>query len=199
MKKVAAFFTVLSLLFIPNLGICGSNGWTGNLNGFIGYKNQKDSFFEEAQVDDHVEIGLLLDFKPSNWPVSIAIDGFRSVSGETPFMIVATLGLAQVESRSEEIDIGIRKIWDTSPRLRPYVGGGIAFIDSEIRGTLFGTSYSAEDTGTGVWIDAGFYWTLAKHINIGFDLRYSYAEVTLEDEDANAGGFHAGVIFGFHW
>jgi hypothetical protein len=34
---------------------------------------------------------------------------------------------------------------------------------------------------------------------IGLDLRYSEAEVTLFDEDREAGGFRTGVTVGYHW
>jgi hypothetical protein len=101
----------------------------------------------------------------------------------------------KVEGETTEIDIGIRKIYENSPTMRPYIGGGLAFINGEfgIAGLI-----SEDDDGVGIWIDAGLYWTLAKHFNIGFDIRYSWAEITLFGVDANAGGLHAGLIFGYH-
>lgn len=198
MNKLAAVAIALSLLIMPGIGICESNGWTGNLNAFVGYKNQTDGFFR-PEVDDHFELGLQLDFKSSNWPVSIAIDGFRSVSGETTLWAAATLGLVTAESRTQEIHFGIRKIWDDSPHLRPFIGGGIAYVKNEIDGEILFKDFSDDDAGVGFWLDAGFYWTFARHLNLGLDLRYSYAEVKLLDEDVNAGGFHAGVIIGIHW
>jgi hypothetical protein len=36
-------------------------------------------------------------------------------------------------------------------------------------------------------------------LNIGFDLRASNATVTLNGVNANAGGGHFGLLFGFHY
>ena len=56
---------------------------------------------------------------------------------------------------------------------------------------------SDDNNGIGIWLNGGVYWTLSQHFNLGLDLRYSQADVTLFDVDA--GGTHAGVILGYHW
>ena len=191
MKKAAIFAIAVSLLLFPRAGICESNGWTGNINGYVGLKSLDETEWEP--VEQHTELGILLDFRPKNWPVNIAIDYLQSDDDDTVTMFGSPL---KVEAETREIDIGVRKIYETSTSLRPYIGGGLAFINGEFG--LAGLISEADDA-VGIWLNAGLYWTLAKHFNIGVDVRYSWAEITLFNVDANAGGLHAGVLFGYHW
>ena len=76
--------------------------------------------------DDQGEIAFLSTFGPERWPVQVAIDIVGSGSTESSFSVTAP-GL---EIRGEdltqstlEIDVGVRKIWETG-RARPFVGGG---------------------------------------------------------------------------
>jgi hypothetical protein len=78
--------------------------------------------------------------------------------------------------------------------VRPFIGGGIAFINAEARGTALGISVSDDNTGVGVWIDGGAYFSLCKHFNIGADVRWSKAEVTLFNVDREARGLHFGLL-----
>jgi hypothetical protein len=199
MNKAAVLLLSVSLLLVPTLGICGSNGWTGNFNLFLGWKILDESNW--APVDQHEEIGFLLDFKPKSWPVSIAIDYLKSNDDKLGSFVLPFTGTPseKVGSETSEIDLGIRKIWNTSPKFRPFVGGGIAFIKGEFDLTSGSTQMAEDDTGTGIWLDAGMYWIFGGHFNLGIDLRYSWAEVTLFNVNANAGGWHFGMIFGYHW
>ncbi len=164
--------------------------WTGNVNAFLGQKTlDKDDW---VPADEQAEFGVLVDFKQSEWPVSIAIDLLASVDE-------VTVAGVTVEASTTEFDVGVRKIWEVSgSSIRPYIGGGIAFVGAEIKETSF-TNISVDDNGTGIWLNGGIYWTLGQSFNLGLDLRYSQADVTLFGIDAEAGGTHAGVILGYHW
>jgi opacity protein-like surface antigen len=82
--------------------------------------------------------------------------------------------------------------------IRPYIGGGLAFVNAEQKATTF--SYIPDDdNGTGFWLNGGVCWTLGQSFNLGLDLRYTQADVTLFNVDGKAGGTHAGVILGYHW
>lgn len=176
----------LTLFFIS----ANANAWTGNVNFFLGGKTLEEN--DWAPVDQQAEFGVLVDFKQQNWPVSIALDFLGSVDEATE------LGV-NFEGSTSEFDVGVRKIWEVSgSSIRPYVGGGLAFVNAEFKGTAF-TTISQDDNGTGIWLNGGVYWTLGQHFNLGLDLRYSQADVTLFGVDIDAGGTHAGVILGYHW
>ena len=155
--------------------------WTGNVNAFLGQKTlDKDDW---VPADEQAEFGVLVDFKQSEWPVSIAIDLLASVDE-------VTVAGVTVEASTTEFDVGVRKIWEVSgSSIRPYIGGGIAFVGAEIKETSF-TNISVDDNGTGIWLNGGIYWTLGQSFNLGLDLRYSQADVTLFGIDAEAGGTH---------
>ena len=167
-----------------------ANQWTGNVNFLLGVKALESN--EWAPVEDHAAFGVLVDFRKHEWPVSIAIDFLGSYSEQTEFGI-------KYEGSTSEIDVGVRKIWEVSGTpMHPYIGGGIAFINGEFKGTAL-TSRSENDNGTGVWLNGGIYWTLGQSFNLGFDVRYSSADVTLFGIEADAGGSYAGLLLGYHW
>jgi hypothetical protein len=48
-------------------------------------------------------------------------------------------------------------------------------------------------------LNGGIYWTLNQYFNLGFDLRYTDADVTFISTDIEAGGTTAGIFLGYHW
>ena len=167
-----------------------ANAWTGNVNFFLGQKTLDED--DWGPLDKQAEFGVLVDFKQQNWPVSIALDFLGSTDETTEFGVT-------VEGTTSEFDVGIRKVWEVAgSSIRPYVGGGLAFIRAELKATDFVT-VSVDDNGTGIWLNGGVYWTLGQSFNLGLDLRYSQADVTFFGVEGEAGGTHAGIILGYHW
>jgi opacity protein-like surface antigen len=143
-------------------------------------------------VENHGELGLKLDFRQQTWPVNIAIDFLYSF-GEDDL-----LGI-NLEGETFEINFGVRKIWDQDPLVRPFIGGGISLIGAKLEGSAFGGSVSDDDTAVGFWIDGGVYWALTESFNLGLELGFSKAEVTLFNVDGEAGGIHLGALMGYHF
>ena len=168
-----------------------ANEWSGNINLFLGGKSLDSD--DWGDLDEQATLGVLVDFKPNHWPVSIALD-FLGSSDEVNQLDT------KLEASAFEFDVGVRKIWVVSGRsLRPYIGGGFAFIRTklEVSGT---SSESDEDFGAGVWLNGGVYWTLGQSFNLGLDLRYSETEaISLYGIDSKAGGGFAGLMLGYHW
>lgn len=186
MKK--CLVVILLMLFFTN---AHANGWTGNLNFFLGQKTLDKDDWEP--LEEQAEFGILVDFKPQHWPLSIAIDLLGS-SDEEPIFGV------DVQGRTSELDIGVRKIWEIpGATIKPFIGGGLAFISAELEGRYGYASISDDDSGTGYWVNAGVYWTIGPAFNLGLEWRYSQAEVTLYGIEAEAGGSHGGLILGYHW
>lgn len=185
MKKY--YLATILTLFVFNAYADDS---TGNVNFFLGQKSLKSD--DWSPVENQAAFAVLVDFKQSSWPVSIAIDILGSYQDSTVSGIY-------FEGSTAELDLGVRKIWEASgTSMRPYVGGGIAFINAEAKGTFFYT-VSDNDTGVGFWLNGGIYWALTQHFNLGMDLRYSQAEVTLFNVNVEAGGTSVGLILGYHW
>ncbi|MCP4632169.1 MAG: hypothetical protein GY855_04530, partial [candidate division Zixibacteria bacterium] len=164
----------------------GCEEWTGNAGFLVGTKQLDDDDWEP--IDKHDELGIMVDFSKKKWPVSIAIDVFRS-SDEDNF-----LGIS-VEGSTSELCLGIRKTWGTDNSIRPFLGAGLAIISAEFELEWL----DDDDSAVGIWLGGGVYWTLNKECNLGLVVRYSDAEVTLFNVDGEAGGTHLGLIWGLHW
>ncbi len=196
MKKGAVFVSrccifvfLISIITIAGSEISafGQSDWSGNINFILGAKALED---EWIPAEDQGEFGIEVDFKRQSWPVSIAID-LLGASGESTL-----LGI-DFESKTSELNFGVRKIWDQSPHVRPFIGGGISFISGEFEFSTFGIS--EDDSAMGLWFGGGVYWTLTEHFNLGLELKSSSAEITLFGVDVNAGGGHFGFLIGYHW
>jgi hypothetical protein len=203
MGKAIVLLIICFLLSIPSPAFCqaGSDphSWSGNVNLFLGAKFLDEDDWEP--VDEHVEGGILVDFKQNWLPFSIAIDLLYSGNDQNIGIAVFGFGTfsAHVESRTTEVNLGIRKIWEKSETVRPFIGGGVAIINAELESKALGVSESDDDIGVGAWIDAGIYLTLKRRFNIGIDARWSRAEVDLFGVTGQAGGWHFGAMAGFHW
>ena len=164
--------------------------WTGNINVSLGSKALEED--DWSPVESQSEFAVEADFRERPWPLNMVI-GLRGAYAEED------LGGLKVESATSELSLGVRKIWDSFPHVRPFVGGGLSLISAEIKGsTVFGSA-SLSDSAPGIWLGGGVYWALTPHFNLGFDLRFSSATVTLGGIDGEAGGGHFGVLLGYHY
>jgi Outer membrane protein beta-barrel domain len=184
-------YIMIGFLLLSSLHL-QAEGLEGNINVFLGQKNLDDN--DWSPVEDQGEFGLMFDFKEKDWPVSIAIDLLASYSEKDK------LG-KEVTGTTSELDIGVRKIFiPENSNMRPYIGGGLAFVSAQYETDLGSYLKSTDDdTGLGVWINVGIYWVLAERINLGMDLRYTKAELSLYGEDVEAGGTHFGLLLGYNW
>ncbi|MDP2865771.1 MAG: hypothetical protein Q8O90_05980 [Elusimicrobiota bacterium] len=189
----AGFFLLLALP--ARRAAAGENDWTGNANLFMGSKALDKADWEPAHKQ--AEIGVEVDFKKRDWPVSIAID-FLGAYGEAkvydPFY-----GEVRIESDTDELSLGIRKVWDGAPHVRPFIGGGVSLVSATGSVLILGTPMEASGSGGGFWLDGGVYWTLGTAFNLGLEFRTSTAKARISNQEIKAGGRHFGLLFGYHW
>jgi opacity protein-like surface antigen len=205
---------IVSLVLLATPAMAGG----GDANLWVGKKQISDETLEEQNVDDPTQWGawISLDF---DWPVALAIDllisGDDDSRTDTEGNISSTV---QTDVDILELDLGVRKFW--GQKARPYVGGGLAIAQADAQVTeqlTLGmvplpavTLLDNSDTGLGYWLNGGFLYTFGKSFNLGADLRYSDASVSLQPTDlapgepapsldVDAGGFQFGVMLGFRW
>ena len=196
--RIILCVVVASLILLADVKLTEAQQgeWTGNVNIFLGAKALDEDDWSPA--DEQGEFGIKVDFRPKSWPVNIAID-FLGSSGEgTAYDPYSRLTI-NLKSNITELNVGIRKIWDNFPHVRPFIGGGLSFMNAEAEGSALGVTVSDSDTATGIWLGGGVYWTLSEHFNLGLELMYSSAKVEIFGVDADAGGGHFGVLAGYHW
>ncbi|UCD83984.1 MAG: hypothetical protein JSU92_11955 [Deltaproteobacteria bacterium] len=190
-RRCYILLSVTFVIFIMSHGTATSqeSGWTGNVNVFLGAKAlDEDDWYP---VEEQGEFGVQIDFRPRSWPVNLVID-LLGAYGEDD-----SLGV-KVESITSEFNIGVRKIWEQFAYTRPFIGGGLSFINGEFSVEAFDIKVTDDDQGAGLWLGGGVYWTIG-HFNIGLELKASAAEITLFGIDVNAGGGHFGMLIGGHW
>ncbi len=189
---MSKFILITATLLILSIINPKTSFAAGNINLFWGDKELKTS--DWAPVEDQGELGLQLDFKSADWPVSIAIDSLTSYTEET-------IAFFDIEGETTEFNIGIKKLFNANPPITPFIGGGISFIDASLKvtDTLFGGSATVSGSGTGYWVTAGAFATIGDSFNVGLELKISTATVDILGLDAEGGGSHFGLLFGYHW
>ncbi len=158
----------------------------GEVNFFLGQKMLDDGDWKP--FEDQTEFGAAFTFG-GDWPVSLAVDILVSEDDSS----ISYYGYT-VTGRTTELNVGVRKMFGER-KVQPYVGGGLAFIDAEISAGGGGLS----DSDIGLWANAGLLFRIGKRFNLGIDVRYSDAEVTIAGFDIDAGGTHYGALIGFRW
>lgn len=180
----------------------------GDANLFLGQRFQSDDSLEAAGLDTPAQLGVAVSFD-FDWPVSVALDLMTSSDDNSETLagpIFSTI--IDTEVKTLELDVGVRKYW--GEKARPYVGGGVAWVQLDARQTetvLSSTSLIVDDSdsGLGYWINGGFVYVIGKHLNVGVDLRYVDSDVDLTPEGnvgslkLDSGGVAAGVLVGYHW
>ncbi len=191
----AATSFAVFLSMVPPAGAAAEKQWTGNANLLMGAKALDKTDWEPA--NEQSEAGIETDFRRRDWPLSVAID-VLGAAGEgkvyDPFF-----GEAGMRSETSELCLGIRKVWDGSPSVRPFIGGGISMLKATARVTVLGITVEDSGSGTGSWLGGGVYWTLGDSFNIGFEFRASSGKTKLFGQEIKAGGTHGGLLVGYHW
>ena len=168
-----------------------TDGWTGNVSGYVGHKSVDDK--DWPNLDSQGSVGVISDFGKQSWPVSIAADLLFAGT-------VHESGVNKDTGGTMEIHLGARKIFTLqNSSFRPYVGGGVALVSAMLENENAGVAVEENDTATGAWLGAGTYYAVTPSFNIGVDVRYSKAEVTIFDKEREAGGLNAGITAGYHW
>ena len=171
--------------------------YEGNLNLVLGKKWLQNG--DWSPVEEQQDIGLMFAFAEERIPVLFAFDVFLSHDDGPPG---AQPDGTPVEGQTTEFAIGFRKMWGTHV-FRPHLGAGGTMIQAEMNTASSGGPVRRSDRGYGVWIDGGMTWRVAKHLNLGFEVRYSKADVDLSSGfdtiEAAAGGLHVGGTIGYGW
>jgi opacity protein-like surface antigen len=168
-----------------------ADNWTGNVGGYLGHKSVDSD--DWPNLDSQGSVGVISDFRKQSWPVSIAADLLMSGTTHESGIIDDTGGTL-------EIHLGARKVFTLqNSSFSPYVGGGVALVSAMLENENSGISVEDDDRTVGGWVGAGTYYAVTPSFNIGLDVRYSKAEVTLFDKERETGGVNAGITAGYHW
>jgi opacity protein-like surface antigen len=170
------------------------------VNVFAGQKWLNKSDWEP--IEKQPELGILFAFGETRAPIHFAIDVFHATDKTTTD--VTGVGAVDVEGTTTEYSLGVRKFFRRHAITHPHLGGGATVASGELRLENSGLGrIESDDSAFGLWIDGGITWRLAKHLNLGVEVRYTryefeFGTIFLENE-LKGGGFHAGALIGYGW
>jgi opacity protein-like surface antigen len=158
----------------------------GQIALFLGQKDLDDADWAKP-LDSQDEIGMHLSVGRETWKVRMAVDFLVSMGDDD-----------DREAAIYELNGGVRKFWSLwKDRIRPFAGGGLAFVKAERSDDTVLVGGDSDDFAGGLWIDGGAMFKVRKKFSLGLDLRYSTAEIKLGDDKIDAGGTHAGLLVGW--
>ena len=170
-----------------------------NLN-VLGMRKQLSSDWKP--VDQQDEVGGDVDIRGQDWPISINV-GYLYASRKGRVDQILQIGNISMsftqlerEAVTEEVFGGVKKIWTDENGFSLFVSGGASWIKGAFRFANAGTFDSAR---VGWYASLGGYCTLANFLNVGIVGRYSDTTLNIIGADLNAGGWHYGVLAGFHF
>lgn len=174
-------------LLLLSTQLAMAENWTGHAGLLLGEKqlNKQDWQPHESQSS----VGLLIDLRPQSSPVALAVDMFGSGNEER-------VDGRKQENASAELHLGARYYLPESSRFTPYAGAGMALIAVEQKQEQ---REREEDGGLGWWAGAGVRYRMTEHMDLGADLRYSRANVTINGDELQAGGRNLALGAGYHW
>ena len=98
-----------------------------------------------------------------------------------------------------EGQLGLRKVWYQSRRLRPYLGAGGTVVSARAVVDTPDSRSRTRDVGFGGWVGGGLYVVVVKNVHVGVDARWGYANVTLNGNDTNAVGLQVHGLVGWYF
>lgn len=163
---------------------------TGNINFIVGTKLMNENDWEP--LDEQTEIGVEGDIGMTDFPLYFTMGYLYSHDDTTLYGVV-------IDASTKEFYFGPKLIFNPNKYVHPFVGAGLAIISTELEGSGYGITVSDEDQATGLWASGGIMFTIADHLNLGVNVRYSKAEAELYGYDTSGGGLHYQALIGYHF
>ena len=185
----------------------------GEASLLLGQRALSEDEFEDAGADTTNQFGVAvsLDF---DWPVALAFDLLSSSDDQTLDLSTSFPYQVATDVETLEFDVGIRKFFLEESRFRPYIGGGVAWVQLEaqqVETLSLGPGIEQEtivvdddDSGAGVWLDGGCMYRFGS-FHVGVDVRWSDASADLVPNgsggsvDLDSGGIQYSAAFGYPW
>ncbi len=170
----------------------------GNVNFFVGQRLFTDDDIDGLELeafDEHTAYGASVDFDVQGWPIDLVGALHYSSRDESDDFF----GLDE-EVSYLEMSFGVRRTWRADRGPRPYVGGGLARVDSDIELSAGGFSLDGDDDDFGIYGEGGIYWRIGDAFNLGWGTRLLLGtDLELEDEEYPSEYFQIGILAGWGW
>jgi hypothetical protein len=187
----------LSTLLVALAFFSGPSVWAAdepradlNLTGGIQFLNS-----DWKPADEEYSLGLEGDVKPQGWPMHLYAS-YKVANSASQTVDIPSGGTVSEKSRTDEVDLGVRKYFSGAGTWNPFINGGLAIVGGELKTTGPLETVKASDTGAGFWIGAGAVYVWNGFLNTGFQAKYTYGNVKLNGDSLNAGGIQISALIG---
>ncbi|MBU0483138.1 MAG: hypothetical protein KKB30_01320 [Proteobacteria bacterium] len=206
------FILLLPLLIQLSPSPAEAGEWLTSVNAALGFKVLDQDQWGPRPTTG--EVAIMGSIEKNSWPLALSLDMFYSktetliFSGETSFQAsdgfggftIAPYTHIDLNIRTWEIDLGVKKIWRDFETVRPYLNGGLSLIGAEGEMTQTENIYSNNGTAFGLWAGLGANLVFNESLNIAFEVRRSEAKADMTiGPPVKIGGMHYHFIIGGNW
>lgn len=191
---LAAVAAALAWMGTPGPALAQTN-WTGNLNLMGGFKFLESDW---KPAEDQRAFGIQGDVRLDTWPINL-VAAYTFAESASESVEIPAGGTVTNESRTDEVDLGIRKYFERETAWRPFVSGGVSLLRGELetKGPLI--SQDDSDTAVGLWAGLGTLYVWGDVFNTGVQAKYATGNVDLNGQSLDAGGIHVSALLGVRW
>lgn len=173
-----------------------AEGMAGNTQFLIGQTYLHDFW---GPLDEPASFGVEVDFAPAKSPVHVALGlNVAADSQSVPGIYYGETG--DVGAGFLEFSAGF--LWHPVKKavVRPYLGAGVLRIFAGVGGSSNFWSGGDSDQSFGFYGNAGMFFKVGEHFNIGLDGRVVRGtSITLAGVDIDADYGQASLLIGFSW
>ena len=190
-------FIIIAVAIFSCFPVLGRTGeLKGNFTIATGLLLTDDDFSQSFDLDKRIEVGVVCDAGKQEWPVSIVAAYFFSYGNsklsDNP---QGFLNHQDVDVFCSETYLGLEKIFDWSPSIKPYLACGLC-SHSAYADISYDDDY---DWAFGSWFGVGGYVTISRNWLLNMAWRRSRVKVNLFDHHLDAGGDHFDLSVGYHF
>jgi hypothetical protein len=189
--------TGLIVFTLALLGVPSAARASGDFNFVYGSRYLDKDFWDPTQTQE--VYGATIDFGGAHWPVNIAVGYYKSHDSGT-LTTLPILGDVDLDVDIEEYSLGVEKVWKIGKAVRPFVGGGFAYLKADARVESAISSTRDHDDTEGFYVNGGIFFRLGQVFNLGLDGRIvDGTGLTLFNQDGNANYWQVGALVGIGW
>jgi hypothetical protein len=189
MRHLFLFSLLMSWVIVASAETTGRGGL------YFGSKSLNHS--DWGNLDSQGAWGINLDVKDTTWPLWITGSYLYSSDEETVITSASPLTTHDIEGKTSEIHLGVKKDFYPVKIARVSIAGGPAYINASLDNAT--PPHNNDSDGTiGYWAGAETLIHIG-YIGLGLSYNYSQANVTLFNQSVEAGGSNLAFSFGFGW
>ena len=186
-RRVLCFAILVSLCC--GLPAFAAEDWAWNYNLFLGKKSQASGSWDPYGSYD--ELGVEASWGHSDEILQFATDVYaaRDRERENGF---------RVESKSWEVDLGLRKTWTFKKRFNVSFGSGPALVGYKVESASRRAVTKSSDRSYGWFFGGNAFYRVGPQLNIGVALHFTPTiDVHINGERLSANATHFGLIIGW--